>query len=132
MTDHSKSILVEPEGGRHYDMRSMRARFLADEDETAARYSISEWWLAPRSDGPGAHSHAEHDDIFYVLAGAVSFLIGENWTVVETGGFVRVGRGTVHDYRNDTDGPARILNIYIPGGFERDMPAIVDWFSRNP
>ncbi len=109
----------------------MQALFLADEAETDARYSISEWWLDPHSAGPGAHSHEAHDDIFYVLEGEMSFLVGADWQVVGKGGFVRVGRGTTHDFRNDGDVRAGMLNIYIPGGFERDMAGIVKWFAEN-
>lgn len=131
MSARDTNLVVDPGGGRRYAMGSMSALFLADEAETDAEYSISEWWLDPHTGGPGAHSHEAHDDIFYVLDGAMTFLVGDNWRVVEKGGFVRVGRGTTHDFRNDGDVRAGMLNIYIPGGFEREMPAIVKWFAEN-
>jgi hypothetical protein len=37
-----------------------------------------------------------------------------------------------HDFRNPTGRVARLLNLYIPGGFEREMPGIVAWFAKNP
>lgn len=132
MSERNKPILLGPGEGRSYAMGAMRAVFKADEAETDAGYSISEWWLEPHTAGPGAHSHAENDDIFYVLEGEVTFLIGDAWTKVAAGGFVRAAPGVTHDFRNDTDRRAGMLNIYIPGGFERDMPAIVDWFARQP
>jgi hypothetical protein len=30
-----------------------------------------------------------------------------------------------------TDKEAGLLNFFIPGGFEREMPAIVKWFAKN-
>lgn len=42
-----KPIIVQPEQGRVYAMGQMRAVFKADADETAGRYSVSEWWLSP-------------------------------------------------------------------------------------
>ena len=131
MTTRQIPILLGPGEGRAYGLGGMTAVFKADEDETGAAYSISEWWLGPHAAGPGAHSHAENDDIFYVLDGVVTFLIGDSWTPVAKGGFVRAAAGTIHDFRNDTDQRAGLLNIYIPGGFERDMPAIVEWFARQ-
>ena len=124
-------IMLGPGEGRAYAMGAMSAVFKADEAETGCAYSISEWWLEPHTPGPGAHSHEAHDDIFYVLEGTVTFLIGETWTPVTKGGFVRAAPGVTHDFRNDTGERAGLLNIYVPGGFERDMPAIVDWFARN-
>lgn len=109
----------------------MSALFLADEAETDAAYSISEWRLEPHSDGPGKHAHEAHDDMFYVLEGVMSFWVGDAWITAPAGSFVRVGKGVEHDFRNEGDAPARMLNIYIPGGFERDMPAIVDWFAKQ-
>ena len=54
-------------------MGRISAVFKADGDETQKGYSISEWWLEPNTQGPGAHSHAE-DDVFYVIEGTMSFL----------------------------------------------------------
>ena len=125
-------ILLGPDEGRSYVLGSMRAVFKADEEETSSAYSVSEWWLEPNSVGPGPHSHAENDDLFYVIEGTITFLIGDAWNAVDKGGFVRAPRGVQHDFRNDTSERAGFLNIYVPGGFERDMPAIVDWFAQNP
>lgn len=132
MADEARAALILGQGeGRSYRLGDMTASFKADEAETAARYSISEWWLEPGCAGPGAHAHEANDDIFYVLAGAPSVLVGETWHVLAPGAFVRVPAGTVHDFRNDGDARAGLLNIYIPGGFERDMPKIVEWFASQ-
>lgn len=126
-----ESIILGPGEGRAYAMGAMSALFLADEAETKAAYSISEWRLAPHCDGPGRHAHAAHDDMFYVLEGVMSFWVADRWIAAPAGSFLRVGKGVEHDFRNEGESPARMLNIYIPGGFERDMPKIVDWFAKQ-
>ena len=131
-TERLRPIVLGPGEGRAYAMGAMSAVFKADEAETAATYSISEWFLEPHSAGPGPHSHADHDDIFYVIEGIISFLVGETWMDVGQGGFVRAPAGTTHDFANRTDRRAGVLNIYIPGGFERDMAGIVEWFGNQP
>jgi mannose-6-phosphate isomerase-like protein (cupin superfamily) len=131
MTDRNRAILLGPGEGRAYDMGAMKAIFKADEDETGATYSISEWWLEPHSQGPGAHSHDANDDIFYVIEGTMTFLIDGSWTQVGKGGFVRAAPGVVHDFRNDGEVRACMLNSFVPGGFERDMAGIVRWFAEN-
>ncbi len=126
------AIALTAEQGRHYALGDkLSACFLADEAETGARYSISEWRLEPGQEGVGAHSHAENDDIFYVLDGRIEFLLGETWTAYGPGAFIRAPAGVTHDFRNRGAAPARLLNIYIPGGFERDMPGIVAWFAAQ-
>ena len=124
-------IALAPGGGRRYEMGDLTALFKADEDETGAGYSISEWILAPGQGGVGAHAHAANDEVFYVLEGRPELLVGDAWTGFETGAFIRVPAGVTHDFRNLTDRPARLLNVYVPGGFEREMPKIVAWFAQG-
>lgn len=124
-------LVVEPGGGRAYEMGPMRAVFLADGAETAERYCVSEWWVRPGEDGPGAHSHEDNDELFYVLHGTMSFRVGEAWRDCPAGTFLYLPAGTVHDFANRTGEEAGVLNVFVPGGFEPMMPAIVDWFRRN-
>ena len=124
-------LLLPPGKGRSYDMGAVRAVFKADGRETAQRYSISEWWLAPNTPGPGAHSHESEDDVFYVIEGTAHFLIGKRWVRAPRGTFVCAPAGVTHDFANRTKKKAGILNFSIPGGFEKDMPAIMRWFREN-
>jgi quercetin dioxygenase-like cupin family protein len=124
-------ILLPPGGGRHYAMGLLSAVFKADEADTGAAYSVSEWTLAPGQSGVGAHSHVANDEVFVVMEGTPELLIGEVWHTSPTGTFARIPAGVTHDFRNPTDRTARLLNLFIPGGFERDMPKIVEWFAAN-
>jgi mannose-6-phosphate isomerase-like protein (cupin superfamily) len=124
-------IFLAPDEGRSYPMGRIRAVFKADGDETEERYSISEWWLEPHTQGPGAHSHAE-DDIFYVIEGTMSILIGDRWIDARERSFVLVPGGVLHDFENRSSRRAGVLNISVPGDFEKKMPAIVMWFAEHP
>jgi len=131
-TERLRPIILGPGEGRAYALGAMSAVFKADEAETAATYSISEWFLEPHSSGPGPHSHADHDDIFYVIEGVMSLRVCDDWVDAGVGSFVRAPAGVTHDFANRTDKRAGVLNIYIPGGFERDMAGIVEWFENQP
>ena len=126
-----RPIVLRPSEGRSYRMGGMSAVFKADEEETANQYSISEWWLEPNTQGPGAHSHQE-DDAFYVLEGTMSFLVGGQWVDCPKGSFVLAPAGATHDFQNRSTARAGVLNISAPGGFEQNMGMIVDWFAQNP
>jgi mannose-6-phosphate isomerase-like protein (cupin superfamily) len=125
-------LFLKPGEGRLYNCGTMTAVFKADENETANRYSISEWWLLPNSDGPGAHLHEDNDEVFYVIEGTVSILLGEEWLEAQKGTFIRIPAKTIHDFANRSDKQAGLLNFFIPGGFERNMPSIVKWFEKLP
>ena len=126
------SIILRKGEGRIYNCGSMTAVFKADEEETTARYSVSEWWLEPNSAGPGAHLHEENDEVFYVIAGKPSLLVGDKWVDTYVGDFLRIPAKTMHDFANNTNEKCGLLNFFIPGGFERNMPSIVKWFEENP
>ena len=134
MTHHSLpqgSIVLPPEQGRTYDMGFMRAVFKADGAETDDRYCVSEWWMEPRNTGPGAHHHDDNDEVFYVLEGTASMLIGDQWVDVGKGSFIRIPAGVTHDFENRTDAPMGLLNFSFQAASRIKMPAIVDWFERN-
>ncbi|MFC5345547.1 cupin domain-containing protein [Brevundimonas staleyi] len=129
--DRRDLILLEAGEGRRYEMGGMTAVFKADEVETGCGYSVSEWLLAPGFEGGGAHSHTANDEIFYVVEGKPDILIDRIWQTVLPGTFVRIPGGVDHDFRNRSRAPAKLLNLFIPGGFEREMPAIVSWFQTQ-
>lgn len=124
-------IVLGPGEGRDYPMGRIRAVFKADGAETARAYSISEWWLEPHTQGPGAHAHDE-DDVFYVIEGTMSFLVGERWIDAPRGAFVLAPAGVTHDFENRSGARAGVLNFSCPGDFEAGMPAIAEWFDRYP
>jgi quercetin dioxygenase-like cupin family protein len=123
-------IVLQPGAGRSYAMGPLTAVFKADAEETANGYSISEWWFEPHTKGPGPHSHPE-DDVFFVLQGTMSFLVGDRWSDAPAGSFVLVPGGVRHDYENRSAERAGVLNFFS-GPFEPAMNSIVEWFTKHP
>jgi mannose-6-phosphate isomerase-like protein (cupin superfamily) len=124
-------ILLQPGEGRHYGLGLLTGVFKADEAETEAAYSVSEWILKPGLSGVGRHSHVANDEVFYVLEGVPDILVGTCWRHCTSGTFLRIPAGVVHDFRNTGETTARLLNLFIPGGFERNMPTISAWFAAQ-
>lgn len=129
--NETDKLLLKNGEGRIYNCGTMTAVFKADENETANKYSISEWWLEPNSDGPGAHQHEDHDEVFYGIGGTTAILVGDKWFEISKGDFLRIPAKTIHDFANKTNEKCGVLNFFIPGGFERNMPSIVKWFEDN-
>lgn len=125
------AVILAPGQGRSYSMGRMRAVFKADLDETETKYSVSEWWLDPNTHGPGVHQHPE-DHVFCVIEGVLSVFVDGAWSHAERGSYIRIPGGTPHDFENRGKSPAGFISINVPGGFEMQMPSIVEWFAANP
>lgn len=124
-------IYLPMETGRRYELGAVQAVFKADGAETGDRYSVSEWWLDPQSDSPGQHQHDANDEIFVALAGRASVFAGDRWYEIETGSTIVIPAGIAHDFANRTSERACLLNVFVPGGFEQNMPGIVAWFAKQ-
>jgi mannose-6-phosphate isomerase-like protein (cupin superfamily) len=89
-------------------------RFIHDGDA----FSLVEHTLPPRGLGAPVHTHANEDELSFVLEGRLGAQLGD--TVVEAGPgeLVRKPRGQAHTFWNAGDEPLRFLEIISPGGFE--------------
>lgn len=125
-----KPIVVAPDQGRVYAMGRMRAVFKADCEETASGYSISEWWLEPRTGGPGVHAHPE-DHVFYVIAGTLSLEVDGEWSHLPHGSYVIIPGGTPHNFENQGSEPSGFIAFTSPGGFEESMADIATALSAE-
>ena len=114
-------IVLPPGGGRAYALGSMRTLFKADGEETGNRYCVAEWWLEPGQLGPGPHLHAENEELFLVLDGTMTFVVGDEQVEAERGTFLRIPAGVTHDFYNLGATAAGVFNVYLPGGFEALM-----------
>ena len=131
MTEEArKPLLVRAQDGRAYEMGRMRAVFKADQAETAGRYSISEWWLEPRTRGPGVHAHGE-DHVYFVIEGSLGLFLDGRWSDLDKGGYVVIPGGTPHDFRNSGEARAGFMSLNVPGGFEERMPDIASALSAE-
>ena len=130
-TGPRKPVILEPGRGRTCSMGRIATVFKADEAETRSKYPVSEWWLEPRTQGPGPHAHDE-DNLFCVIEDVMSVLVGEKWFETSKGAFVFVPGGITHDFENRGDVRAGVLNLSVPGPFEPEMPAIAEWFAEYP
>ncbi len=123
-------LIVAPGEGRTYPMGRMRAVFKADGAEAGGGYSVSEWWLEPRTRGPGAHQHSE-DHVYYVIAGTLSVQVEDRWAEADKGAYILIPGGTPHNFENRGDAPAGFITFNTPGGFEERMPDIAAALSAE-
>ena len=106
--------VVGPEGGEAIQLGSTRMRILEDGSTTAHRLGVGEITIAPHTTGPLQHRHAQHDEGFYVVSGAVRFTVGDTDHDAAAGSFVMVPPGAPHTFANLGDVPAVLLNTFTP------------------
>ena len=90
--------------------------------ETGDLYSIVEV-LEPQGAQAPLHLHRKEDEAFYVLEGEMTFRIGEETIKARPGSFVFGPKDVPHTYNVDS-GPARLLFLLSPAGFEGFVEAI--------
>lgn len=106
--------VVGPGDGETIVLGTTRMRVLEDGSHTGHRLAIAESVLAPHTQGPPQHRHAQHDEGFYVLSGTVRFTVGKEDYDATTGTLVMVAPGVPHTFANLTDQPAVMLSTFTP------------------
>lgn len=101
----------------------------ASEIQPGSSVAVLEYTTA-KGEEPPDHIHATEDELFYVLAGAISFRCdGKTFDLAE-GGFIFLPCGIEHGYTIRSEEPVRLLVITVPvreessggwGGFVADM-----------
>ena len=120
-------ILLGHGDGEPIGLGDSRALLKAAAEDTGGRFALIEAVYAPGFPGPLPHRHREMLDCFYVVEGGLRFQLGEETRDMGAGSFVAVPPGTVHTFSNPFDEPARVLNLFTPGGLEgylREMSAL--------
>ena len=106
--------ITGPDGGELIDLGAARIRILEDGGTTAHRLGIGEITLAPHSDGPPQHRHAQHDEGFYVVSGTARFTVGHTSYDAPAGTLVMVPPGAPHTFANPGDVPVVMINTFTP------------------
>ncbi|MDI5971007.1 cupin domain-containing protein [Streptomyces sp. SL13] len=106
--------VVGPDDGEKILLGTTRLRILEDGRTTGHRLGIGETVLAPHTDGPPQHRHAQHDEGFYVISGSVRFTVGRESYDAGAGTLVMIPPGAPHTFANPGDRPAVMLSTFTP------------------
>jgi mannose-6-phosphate isomerase-like protein (cupin superfamily) len=91
------------------------ATIKATKEQTGGQYTLVEV-LNAEGEGP-LHVHHREDEGFWILEGRLSFEVGEEKIKAGPGSFVFGPKDVPHCYTVES-GPARLLYILSPAGFE--------------
>jgi pimeloyl-ACP methyl ester carboxylesterase/mannose-6-phosphate isomerase-like protein (cupin superfamily) len=106
--------VVGPDGGEVAFTGPTQMRILEDGRNTSHRLGMGEITVAPHTDGPPQHRHAQHDEGFYVVSGIARFTVGEKSYDAPAGSLVLIPPGAPHTFANPGGQPLVLLNTFTP------------------
>jgi mannose-6-phosphate isomerase-like protein (cupin superfamily) len=127
MADPGARVLRAGDGDVQGAIEAVRDRFMIDGHEVGGRFSILQHFFPPRALAAPLHLHTREDEWSFVLEGRIGAMLGDSEVVGDVGDLIYKPRGQWHTFWNAGDGPARVLEIISPGGFEqafREMHAL--------
>ena len=129
--DVGHPILLEPGSGEVVaDSEERRVEILCDRDELHATWTR----FGPYRDGAAPHVHRSHCDLFFVLEGELTFLVGPDREerVLSAGTLALAPPLVVHGFRNGSDAELRYLNFHAPGcGFADYLRGVNPAFDQH-
>ena len=125
--DAAKGFVIPAGGGKHFGSPSP-GRFFALKllgRETGESIMMFEETLPPGTTSL-YHLHRDSDEVAWVLAGEITFKIGDEVTVGGPGACAFMPRDVPHAWKNTGDEPARAIFLYTPaaaGGYLEEFLA---------
>lgn len=122
----NQPVITRRGDGESLNILGTRARFLCTAEQTGKAWSLMEVVL-PRHTGAPPHAHP-WDEAYYVVAGEVKFVVGEEEHLVGAGDFLYAPADTLHAFEGHSDEAARVIIFDAPAhaaGFFRDVDAQV-------
>ena len=131
-TDTIGPMHLGPGEGRHLTVITDSVTIKAATAETGGAFALYET-ETPSAGGCPPHVQRYDDEVFFVIEGTYTVLIGEDQVELGPGGYAFIPRGTVHGYANLGSEPARMLILVTPGGIhEQFVDEVSDRAGRAP
>ena len=113
----SHLAVVQPHGADDPLIPGLTATTRLSSAETGS-ISIVEHVFSPGALVP-PHTHTLEDEISYVVSGEIGFRSNGKEVSLAAGGYIVKPRGELHSMWNAGSGPARMIEIISPAGFEK-------------
>ncbi len=106
----------------------LEIRYLID-GSAEGGMGVFELRVPSRSNVPPPHSHTSNEECVYVLEGVLRYVVDGVQRDLRPGDWMRTPRGSVHQFSNPHDGPARALIVLSPdigAQYFRDVAVVVN------
>ncbi len=124
-------IVVLPGDGSSVQLGGFGIAFKLLAQNTGGAFALLEHPIAAGTLSAPPHRHQNEDEASYVLEGNVTFEIGGRIIRAAPGTLVFKPRGVFHTFWNETELPAKVLEIISPAGFEKYYEEIAVLAEQN-
>jgi mannose-6-phosphate isomerase-like protein (cupin superfamily) len=125
MQTRDQVLIVEPGEGPSLDLGGMAVQFKVLGDRTDGGLSVMEHPMEPGRMIP-PHLHQHQDELSYVLEGTFGVRVGDRVGTAGPGSYFFKPRRVPHTFWNLGPGPARLIEIIWPAGYERFLEAVAE------
>jgi len=127
----SSDCIVPPAVGTTVSLGGLDVIFKLTGDQVAGAYAVVEHVLAPGQLGSPPHTHANEDEVSFVLEGEIGVQIGGDVFTAPAGTYVIKPRGIAHAFWNASAEPAKFVEIVSPPGFEQYFIEVADLLASG-
>src|ERR1700712_1389081 len=111
-------LTIDAAEGQNLSVVGDTYRILITGKETGGAFAVIDM-LVPPGGGPGPHSHADFQETFHVLDGAIEVKSEQGNYTATKNGFVAIPLGgLVHCFKNNTSAVARLWCVVVPAGLD--------------
>jgi quercetin dioxygenase-like cupin family protein len=123
--------VISRDGATTANLGAVGATFFLDGEHTAGRVAVLEHPFIPKGLAAPMHTHTREDEYSYILEGEFGFQLGDQVVYARPGDLVYKPRNVPHTFWNNTDRPARLLEIITPSGFEKFFREFAELFASG-
>jgi quercetin dioxygenase-like cupin family protein len=106
--------IIAPESGAVWDMEPGRpTTFKLTSEETGGSVAVFEESV-PIDGGTPLHKHRASDELIHLLTGELTMKLGSRTSVIGSGTWVFIPRGTPHAWRNSGTTAAHVSFVFTP------------------
>lgn len=131
MSETKQLIITGPDEGETLAVAGSKYRIVLTGEQTDNKAAIIEMNIPPGS-GPIPHEHPSFQESFYVLEGEVEFRTKATTYTAKKGAIVTIPQdGPVHNFKNVSNGMARLLCIVAPSGLDAFFREVAKPFAEG-
>jgi quercetin dioxygenase-like cupin family protein len=112
----AKAVIRMPGEGKKVTLAGQPMAFLVTGEDT--KHTSMFDWTIPAGFSTGLHVHRVQEETFYVLEGECEWQVDGQRVSAKPGTYLFLPPGVLHDIRNVSDKPARVLMTVSPPGHE--------------
>ncbi len=132
MTTYIAPFVARAESSDSITAHDATLTFLVESHRTEHRWSLVAHDAPPGFVAGAPHHHEHTMEVFYVLAGTLTVLLGDEEHAVSAGGCAVVPPGTTHTFANRGTERVRVLTLASPGGHDAFLRELLALAATSP